>query len=212
MPIKFLRAWFAIFVITCMLFPLLSCVSDNEDDEEMEKWITRSIIVQNDDVYDFRAGDKVGNVRFRKYRGPVGSRVKAICRIDELSRFTDREIDVRLFLVNEDAVRQVYEPIEWLQEGNEKEFYFLIPVVETVPVLLDFRVMLYEGSVSGDDDDIVGDDDDDDDNDDDDDDDDDDATKAAADDDNDDADKEYGFEAWADFAFVVTEGTPGTGD
>lgn len=198
------------FLLSCF-----ACVSDNQDEDEDSKWTVKNIIVQKDDVYNFKVGERIGQVKFRKYRGAVGSRVNMVVRIDQLSQLDDRKANVRFELINQDALRIPFEADEWVQDGNEKTTYFIIPLVETVPVILDFRLVIYEADGSADDDDDdSGDDDDNDASDDDDD------NDAADDDDDDDVatsatDAElagFGFVSWADFLFVVSEGTPGTGD
>jgi hypothetical protein len=212
------RTLLRIFLITSVFcavsLAFASCSSNNSQDKTTKKWVYKSIVVQSDSIYDFQYGDKIGEVKFRKIRGPVGSVVYAVCRINELSRFDNRQVNVKFYLLNQDAARQPYEPIEWLQQGNELNFDFHIPVVETVPTLLNFRLLAYQDSAGSKADDDDNDDtaaaDDDNDNDDtaaDDD--------AADDDDNDDdtgVEPAHDFQAWADFVFVVNEGTPGTGD
>lgn len=231
MKVKLLRVLCALFIVCGLIYAGVSCAIDNEEDDD-DKWTSGNILVQKDDIYTFRVDDSIGIVSFRKVKGPIGSRIDVICRINKLATFDERKINAMLYLVNDDAARGEFEPIEWVQEGNEKRFFFIIPLVETVPTLLTFRVLAYEDSSAVDDDttdDDATDDDDDTTDDDTTDDDttDDDTTDDDTTDDDDDSttdggndfslfeqtgDPAHAFSAWYDFVFAVSDGTPGLGD
>ena len=228
------------YIIICVLIALFTvvfaCTQDNEDEEEDEGILTTPLLVLQDDFFEFKKNDVIGKVEYRKNRGPVGSKVEAVCTIDTLRTFLEtfnsQAISVKLIILNEDAVRETYTPIAWEQDANSHSFHFYVPLVETVPVLLNYRVLVYQydGEVDDDVDDDIDDDlnddlDDDVDDDTGDDDTDDDTTDDDADDDADDDvnddvddDTEGGeptgpiFEAAGDFLFVINDGQPGIGD
>jgi hypothetical protein len=234
------------YILICILIALFTvvfaCTQDNKDEDEDEDILKTPLLVLQDDFFEFKKNDIIGKVEFRKNRGPVGSKVEAVCTIDTLRTFLEtfntQSISVKLIILNEDAVRETYTPIEWEQDANSHSFHFYVPLVETVPVLLNYRVLVYQ--YDGEVDDDVDDDTDDDLNDDTDDDADDDADDDTGDDDSDDDaddddtgdddtgdddvnddvddDTEGGeptgpiFEAAGDFLFVINDGQPGTGD
>ncbi|MCZ7586128.1 MAG: hypothetical protein M5R36_23950 [Deltaproteobacteria bacterium] len=197
---------------------VIACTQDNEEDDDGDDTRRIPILVLRDDLYNFQTDDVIGRVEFRKYRGPVGSLVEGVCRIDRLSRFEDVEANVKIFLRNQDAARISFEPVEWVQQENDRTFKFTVPLVETIPVILNFRVLVYDGDALADDDDDTGDDDADDDTGDDDTGDDDttdggpDDDDTAADDDAAADEESYPFEAAADMIFVVSSGAPAVGD
>ncbi|MBZ0270646.1 hypothetical protein K8I61_01310 [bacterium] len=220
------------------------CAQGNEDEDDGSSVIRVPLLVVRDDLFEFGADDLIGFMDYVKQRGPVGSRVDAVLQIDRLASFAadgqDRAIDVRVYLRNPDASRDGFTPLDFVQDSNRRTFHINVPMVETVPAILNFRVLAYvypDGQEppggeadddlddDADDDDTGGDDDtgDDDDDDaaDDDDTSDDDDTDADDDDtgddddtdaDDDDADDFARFEAAADFLFVVNVGAPGVGD
>ncbi len=229
-----------IFIILIVGFAFVfACTQDNNDEDDSDSSLKVPLLVLQDDYFDFQENDVIGNVEYWKSRGPVGSRVEAVCTIDTLRTFLEaynsQSISVKLILQNADAARGEFTPVEWDQDSNSHQFRFYIPLVETVPVLLNFRVLLYRYSDDADDDvnddadddtdgakadDDTADDDtaspDDDTADDDTSDDDsaDDDVNDDSDDDTTDDDTASGpiFEAAADFLFVVNDGQPGTGD
>ncbi len=219
------------FVVIAVLLVagfIVACASKDDENQE-EEYVTEVITVTEDQIFDFAIGDEIGQVKFRRSTGSTGSRVDAICYLDTLSRFPDQKINVALELLNQDAAQSTWEPVEWVQDTNEKVFFFIIPLVETIPSILNFRLKVYqyeydEDSSSTTDDDTIDDDTVDDDTVDDDtvDDDavDDDTTDddTTDDDEDDDADDDTSptpdrtFEAEAVFLFTVNEGQPGAAD
>ncbi|HPQ70054.1 MAG TPA: hypothetical protein PKW95_13070 [bacterium] len=221
--------WFSKLMLFAALVALIggvmvSACTQDEDDEEESKYETVPIEVTVDELFDLSIGDQIGVARFRSKKGPTGLRVRAECYLETLSRFPDQKIDVKLELLNQDAAHEPMDPVEWVQDSNTKSFSFIIPVVETIPSILNFRVLVYsyiysdelEQTLDDDtadddtvDDDITDDDATDDDTA------DDDATDDDTSDDDDDDDEvepEHIFEAEGIFLFVVNEGAPGTGD
>jgi len=145
----------------------------------------------------------IGHIEFGPASGQVGVRVTARVWIETLSRFPDQQIDMRLELQNQDAARESYDAITWTQDTNVEDIDFVVPLVETIPVMLNFRVLAYDyrynknGAAKADDDDATPADDDDNDN----------------DDDNDvSVEPSRLFEAEAILIFKVDEGQPGAGD
>ena len=224
---RVLVVWATVMIVAGAL--LAACSQDNKDEDKVKRTVKVKILVLRDGLFNFQVDDAIGEVEFSKYRGPVGSMVEAVARINNLSTFTDRKVNVRLELRNQDATKSGFEPIDWVQDANRRSFKFYVPQVETVPVLLNFRLRVYEfadggtlppfgggDDVDDDTDDDVADDDaaDDDADDDVDDDADDDADDDVDDDTDDDADaaNEPEFEAAADFVFTVNSGGPGIGD
>ena len=194
-----------------------TCAIDEEPDEE-DNTTTIDIKVLRDDFFDLAEDKIIGQAKFSEKSGQVGRRIKARVLIETLSRFPDQKIAVQLVLQNQDAAVSVYEPIQWVQDTNEESVEFVIPLVETIPVLLNFRLLAYQYTfneaepLKADDDTADDDTIDDDDNDDDD----------AVDDDTGGDDDTIGdddtpapdriFEAEGIFTFLVNAGQPGTGD
>jgi len=216
--------------VLVLAFLLVACETD-DDEEDEDDYESVAIEVVTDQLYDLAIGEQIGIVRFRQKKGATGARVEGICSLESLSRFPDQRVDVRLELLNQDAARDEWEPVEWVQDTNEHTFYFIIPLVETIPVILNFRLLVYQYIYAGDDeytldddttadddttDDDTGDDDTGDDDSTDDDTGDDDVTDDDTGDDDDDDDTapepDKTFEAEAVYLFIVNEGQPGTGD
>nr|HPM77600.1 hypothetical protein [bacterium] len=140
--------WFSKLMLFAALVALIggvmvSACTQEEDDKEESKYETVPIEVTIDELYDLSVGDQIGVARFRSKKGPTGLRVRAECYLETLSRFPDQKIDVKLELLNQDAAHEPMDPVEWVQDSNTKAFSFIIPVVETIPSILNFRVLVY---------------------------------------------------------------------
>ena len=232
-----LRLWIVWFALIAVLAPaaLWTGCSVADPDEDEDDTVTVGIRVLRDEFFDLAEDEVIGQAKFNKHEGQVGVRVKSKVLIETLSRFPDQKIDVRLELQNQDAARDDWAPVTWVQDTNVENIDFFVPLVETIPTLLNFRLLVYyytyedeqalkadDATDDDDDDDDNDDDDNDDDDNDDDDNDDDDATDDdatdddAADDDATDDDTapepDRVFEAEAIFTFLVNRGQPGTGD
>ena len=214
----------ALLIVPGLMLP--ACGQEDEE-EEKDKYETIAIEVIKDELYDLPLGSEIGLAKFRQKKGATGSRVDGICFLETLSRFPDQKVNVKVELLNQDTTLDPYEPIEWVQDTNEETFYFVIPLVETIPTILNFRVLVHQyvyedqQELTADDDtadddmiddDLADDDVVDDDVADDDAADDDAADDDAADDDTAMEEPDRIFEAEAIFLFVVDKGQPGIGD
>lgn len=216
---RLFKVFSLLLLISAVAIMVYACSEDNSEDDGGTEWKVEEIVVDSDSLYTFHRGDVIGEVAILDWNGPIGARVRGVCRIDELSVFADRKVNVKIYVVNPDATRVNFEPVEWVQEENEKVFYYIVPPVETIPSFVNFRVLIYEGDplppdADDDDDDNDDDNDDNDDNDNDDNDDDDndnDNDDTTTDDDLDDT-PNYPFQAWANLIFKVDDGTPALGD
>lgn len=206
----------------------LSVACDNgEEDEDDDTSVTIDIKVLRDDFFDLTKDQVIGAAKFDKSRGQIGLRINSRIFVETLSRFPGQKIGARLELINQDAASEPWEATDWVQDTNIKDIDFVIPLVETIPVYLNFRILLYyyeydaETAAAGRQ--LADDDDDNDDNNDDNDDNDDNNDDNDADDDDDDTtDDDTGdddtpepsrlFEAEAVFSYLVDKGQPGTGD
>jgi hypothetical protein len=227
-----MRSWVILATLSAAAAAVafLSCgpVDDKNEDDDT---VTIDIKVLRDDLFGLNEKQVIGQAKFSRHDGPVGVMVRSKIFINTLSRFPDQRIGMRLELENQDAVLEEWPAVEWTQESNLKYVDFAIPLVATIPVQLNFRVLAYyygeeEQTAAYDtaDDDASPADDDDDDNDNDDNNDvaDDDATDDdAADDDavDDDAGDDdtsplpdQYFQAEGIYLFVVDKGMPVTGD
>jgi hypothetical protein len=168
--------WLRLLLVSALLaMPVWLAACSNEDDPEDEDDTSMiDIRVLEDDLFDLNEDDLIGKAKFSKKEGQVGVRVQSVVGINSLSRFPGQKIAVRLELLNQDAARTDWPPIEWVQETNEEELNFVIPLVETIPSLLNFRLYVYyyqfddedekraDDDTTGDDDTTPADDDDDD--------------------------------------------------
>ena len=210
------RNWLVLLFVLAALVALVgfAACSVSDDEEEEDETATVEIKVVRDDFFDLAEDEIIGKALFNHTEGQVGLRIKSRILLETLSRFPNQRIDARLELQNQDAARSEYEPVGWVHDTNEEQIEFVIPLVETIPTLLNFRLLIYHYTYSDDqalkaddDDNDATDDDDNDDND------DNDATDDDNDDDNDDTpEPDRLFEAEAVFTFLVNCGQPGTGD
>ena len=136
-----------LLVLVCLtlLFglSLAGCTKAAEKKNE-DKFETIPIKVTVDELYDMSICQEIGVAKFKPKEGSIGSRIEGSCFIETLSRFPDQKVRVKLELLNQDAAREMYPPLEWEQDTNEKFFYFVIPLVETIPTILNFRLLVYE--------------------------------------------------------------------
>ncbi|MCB1152847.1 MAG: hypothetical protein H6684_04780 [Deltaproteobacteria bacterium] len=202
-----------ILALVMGLAGVVACSEDNSEDDSSSSLKRIPILVKQDDFFDFPEDEVIGRVEYTKTRGPAGSLIVANCVIDRLTTIAEdpdnRAVNVRVELRNQDASREEFETLEWVQTSNEQVFEVYVPLVETVPVVLNFQLV-----VSRNDETAADDDDDDNDTADDDTTDDDtaDDDTAADDDDDDDDDGTPIFKATADMTFVVSSGRPIIGD
>ncbi len=126
------------------------CSSTNSSSSNQT--ITLDIAVQQDDLFGFKVNQVVGQARFDRVNGPVGLYVQGQVFINVLSQFPNQQINMRIELENQDASANPWPPIEWVQQGNLENVELVIPLVETIPSLLDFRVLAYYFENGSDDD------------------------------------------------------------
>lgn len=216
------KLWFLLALLIAATGAILSvhgaCTAEDDEEEEEDDTTLVDIKVLHDDLFGLADEEVIGQIEFGPDSGQVGVLVTARVWLETLSRFPDQQITMRLELQNQDAARESYEAIEWTQDTNVEDIEFVVPLVETIPVMLNFRVLAYDyrydkrASLAADDDDATPADDDDDNDDDD---------ASPADDDDNDADDDDNdaspeptrlFEAEGILLFMVDEGQPGAGD
>jgi hypothetical protein len=221
----------ALAVVAAAIVVYLGCSADSTSSSN-NNTVTVNITVLRDDLFGLNLNQVIGQAQFNPASGDVGVNVQGQVYLATLSRFPNQQINVAIELENQDAARQPWTAIQWVQQGNLENTNFPIPLVETIPTLLNFRVHVYyyqyaNGTTSDDDSSPIGavegspvaDDDasptdDDDDND-------DDASPAdddasPADDDSSPADDDSSpskvFDAEGVFLFLVNRGQPSTGN
>jgi hypothetical protein len=178
-----------------------------ESDEEDDLSVTMEVKVVRDDLFGLQEDKVIGEAKFDQKEGQAGLRIKSKITVETLSRFPEQRIAARLELQNQDAAREPWPAIEWTQDTNTQRLEFVVPLVETIPSYLNFRVVFYypqdeseTAALRADDDTSPADDD----------------TTPPDDDasptDDDTTPPPNAFEAEAVFEFLVNAGEPSTGN
>lgn len=160
----FKNRWNRIFwLATALLMALvafysgISCSTVKDSTTSTVDYVTLPIRVLTDEYYDFDKYDRIGVAIFQPIQGLVGVKVESESVVQVIGKFTDSKLKAKLFLMNGDAASEVFTPVEFEQSGSERRFNFIVPPVYTVPTYLNFRLLLYE--YRGETDDDTGDDD-----------------------------------------------------
>lgn len=133
-----------ISIFLTLILPLVFSCSQNEDEDPPPKddSLVIHITVRHDDLFGFDLYEKIGRVFFSDSVGLVGSPITVALAIDEIDRFDDNVIDVRLVLENLDAIKTGEFSVDYELNGKDGEFSFIIPQIKTVPTLLNFKLFL----------------------------------------------------------------------
>jgi len=147
-----------ILVIACMGILLaagsylLSCSTVNDQKAAESGVVTIPIRVFTDEYYGYNKNVGIGIAMFAPAQGLVGAKVEGESFVQVIGKFTNSQLKAKLFLMNKDAASNEFAPVDFLQNGAERRFSFIIPSVYTVPSILNFRLLLYEYREEGDDD------------------------------------------------------------
>jgi hypothetical protein len=138
------RAIFLGIILAALIFSMTTACSQtaNETTTKKDDSVLVSLLVAHDDIFGFDIDAVLGKAWFSDSRGPVGSPVRCVLKIDDIERFGDSEIDATLDLLNLDAIKlDSFEAVAVLDK-DRLEFKFIVPQVVTVPTLLDFVLTL----------------------------------------------------------------------
>ena len=136
-----LNGWLLVLLFACLA--LAACNEDDgEDDTVADDSVQITLRVDQDEVFGFVQDEGIGYAKFSDHDGLVGTRIKCEIFLDDLARFENAVLTGRLELINENAIKADTFVQEFTVDRDTHSFFFYIPQILTVPILLDFRLSL----------------------------------------------------------------------
>ncbi len=128
-----------------MLFPLLSCAPDEDDDtgEDIDA-VAIELAVEQDDFLGFTQDKIIGDIWFSDSVGPVGTPIDIVVQINEWDRMADDNIDFvcTMTLGNVDLIKLDEHIITFIIDDDRVEEKMIIPQVKIIPAVLDYEVVI----------------------------------------------------------------------